>query len=106
MAAVALCATAPNFAAPRTWNPSEPRTPNLEPRRTVQNLAEPGRTLQRPVETREPIEVRLREEGLDHSEVMRTLHFLTDVYGPRLTGSPSLKAAGEWSVKTMESCAD
>ena len=34
---------------------------------------------------------------------MRTLHFLTDVYGPRLTGTPSLKAAGEWSIKTMES---
>jgi hypothetical protein len=44
----------------------------------------------------------IRDEGMNHSEVMRTLHFLTDVYGPRLTGSPSLKAAGEWSIKTME----
>ena len=34
---------------------------------------------------------------------MRTLHFLTDVYGPRVTGSPSLKAAGEWAIKKMES---
>jgi len=49
------------------------------------------------------ISARIRDEGLNHSQVMRTLHFLTDVYGPRLTGSPSLKAAGEWSVKTMES---
>ena len=39
---------------------------------------------------------------MNRSQVMRTLHFLTDVYGPRLTGSPSLKAAGEWAVKTME----
>ena len=46
---------------------------------------------------------RIREEGMQRSQLMRTLHFLTDVYGPRLTGSPSLKAAGEWSVKTMES---
>ena len=46
---------------------------------------------------------RIREEGMQHSQLMRTLHFLTDVYGPRLTGSPSLKAAGEWSVTTMES---
>ena len=30
---------------------------------------------------------------------MRTLHFLTDVYGPRLTGSPNLKAAQDWIVK-------
>jgi carboxypeptidase Q len=49
------------------------------------------------------LNARIRDEGLQHSQLMRTLHFLTDVYGPRLTGSPSLKAAGEWSVKTMES---
>src|SRR6476660_9401110 len=49
------------------------------------------------------VNARIRDEGMQHSQLMRTLHFLTDVYGPRLTGSPSLKAAGEWSVKTMES---
>jgi carboxypeptidase Q len=49
------------------------------------------------------LNARIRDEGMQHSQLMRTLHFLTDVYGPRLTGSPSLKAAGEWSVKTMES---
>src|SRR5690349_16284285 len=48
------------------------------------------------------VNARIRDEGMTRSQVMRTLHFLTDVYGPRLTGSPSLKAAGEWSVKTME----
>ena len=45
--------------------------------------------------------IRLEEE--QHSQIMRTVHFLTDVYGPRVTGSPNLKAAGEWSIKTMES---
>src|SRR5471032_2180882 len=49
------------------------------------------------------INARIREEENSHSQIMRTLHFLTDVYGPRLTGTPSLKAAGEWSIKTMES---
>jgi carboxypeptidase Q len=49
------------------------------------------------------LNTRIRDEGMNRSQVMRTLHFLTDVYGPRLTGSPSLKAAGEWAVKTMES---
>jgi carboxypeptidase Q len=49
------------------------------------------------------INVRIRDEGMNRSQVMRTLHFLADVYGPRVTGSPSLKAAGEWAVKTMES---
>jgi carboxypeptidase Q len=49
------------------------------------------------------IVARIRQEEEAHSQIMRTLHFLTDVYGPRLTGSPSLKAAGEWAIKTMES---
>src|SRR6476646_8983957 len=49
------------------------------------------------------LNAKIRDEGMNRSQIMRTLHFLTDVYGPRLTGSPSLKAAGEWAVKTMES---
>jgi carboxypeptidase Q len=49
------------------------------------------------------INAKIRQEGMDHSTIMRTLHYLTDVYGPRVTGSPSLKAAGEWAVKEMES---
>jgi hypothetical protein len=41
---------------------------------------------------------RIRAEALERSQIMRTLHMLTDVYGPRLTGSPNLKAASEWVV--------
>jgi hypothetical protein len=44
---------------------------------------------------------RIRQDEAAHSEVMRTLHFLTDIYGPRLTGSPNHKAAAEWAVKRM-----
>src|SRR5256886_17376086 len=49
------------------------------------------------------INAKIRQEENAHSQIMRTLHVLTDVYGPRVTGSPSLKAAGEWAAKTMES---
>src|SRR4051795_5665038 len=49
------------------------------------------------------INAKIRGEAQNHSQIMRTLHVLTDVYGPRVTGSPSLKAAGEWAVRTMES---
>ncbi|HEV3141593.1 MAG TPA: M20/M25/M40 family metallo-hydrolase, partial [Vicinamibacterales bacterium] len=49
------------------------------------------------------INAKIRQEEAAHSQVMRTLHYLTDVYGPRVTGSPSLKTAGEWAIKTMES---
>jgi carboxypeptidase Q len=44
---------------------------------------------------------RIRKEGHDNSQIMRTMHYLTDVYGPRLTGSPNHKAAAEWAVKQM-----
>ncbi len=41
---------------------------------------------------------KIRREATDNSRILRTLHFLTDVYGPRLTGSPNLKAAQDWVV--------
>ena len=45
---------------------------------------------------------KIRQEATSNSQVLRTLHVLTDVYGPRLTGSPNLKAAGEWAVQQMQ----
>jgi carboxypeptidase Q len=42
---------------------------------------------------------RIRAEALERSQILHTLHMLTDVYGPRLTGSPNLKAASDWVVK-------
>ena len=47
------------------------------------------------------INAKIRKEGSENSQIMRTMHYLTDVYGPRLTGSPNLKAAGEWAIKQM-----
>ena len=44
----------------------------------------------------------IRQEATDRSQILRTLHFLTDVYGPRLTGSPNLKNAGDWAVKQLQ----
>jgi hypothetical protein len=39
--------------------------------------------------------------GLEESEVMETASWLTDVYGPRLTGSPMLDKATEWAVNQL-----
>jgi carboxypeptidase Q len=44
---------------------------------------------------------KIRQEGSANSRILPTLHVLTDVYGPRLTGSPNLKAAGEWALQQM-----
>jgi carboxypeptidase Q len=46
---------------------------------------------------------RIREEGLSHSQVMETLSYLSDVIGPRLTASPQMKRANEWTKTKMES---
>jgi carboxypeptidase Q len=40
---------------------------------------------------------RIREEGLKRSQVIKTLSYLSDVIGPRLTGSPQMKRANEWT---------
>ena len=47
------------------------------------------------------INSKIRKEETEHSQIMRTMHYLTDVYGPRLTGSPNHKAAAEWAIKQM-----
>jgi hypothetical protein len=44
---------------------------------------------------------KIRQEGSANSRILPTVHVLTDVYGPRLTGSPNLKAAGEWAMQQM-----
>ncbi len=46
--------------------------------------------------------IRIRDEAMYHSQIMHTMHFLTDVYGPRLTGSPNIKAAAEWAIQQMQ----
>jgi hypothetical protein len=37
-----------------------------------------------------------------NSQVMEISSWLTDVYGPRLTGSPNTQKAGEWAVSKMK----
>jgi carboxypeptidase Q len=44
---------------------------------------------------------RIRDEGLQRSQVMALASYVTDVHGPRLTGSPQALAAAEWMVETL-----
>ncbi|MEE2610000.1 MAG: hypothetical protein VX992_04880, partial [Acidobacteriota bacterium] len=39
---------------------------------------------------------KIRREATTNSRIMNTLHHLTDVYGPRLTGSPNHEASARW----------
>jgi hypothetical protein len=45
---------------------------------------------------------KIRREASTNSQILKTVHMLTDVYGPRLTGSPNLKAASEWAIQQMQ----
>ena len=45
----------------------------------------------------------IRAEETNNSNIMWIIHEVADVYGPRVTGSPNLKAADDWAVKTMAS---
>ncbi len=45
---------------------------------------------------------RIKSEAFNNSKVMDTMFYLTDVYGPRLTGSANFKAAGDWAVKRLQ----
>ncbi len=45
---------------------------------------------------------RLREEEFRHGKVMDIMSDLTDRVGPRLTGSPNMKKANEWSRSQLE----
>ncbi|GAB4469395.1 MAG: hypothetical protein OHK0029_42000 [Armatimonadaceae bacterium] len=51
---------------------------------------------------REPINLemmaKIREEGMQRSQLPQNLAYLTDVIGPRLTGSPGLDKANDWTV--------
>jgi carboxypeptidase Q len=44
---------------------------------------------------------RIRDEGFRRSQVMEIVEHLTDSIGPRLTGSPQMKAANEWTVEKL-----
>ena len=47
---------------------------------------------------------RIKEQGMTtNSQVMATLSYLSDVIGQRLTGSPNLKRANEWTKSKLES---
>jgi carboxypeptidase Q len=64
--------------------------------------ATPAATTAAPAAPVDPIE-RIKEEALNKSQVMATLSYLTDVIGPRLTASPNMKRANEWTKEKLTS---
>ncbi|MFL6466803.1 MAG: M20/M25/M40 family metallo-hydrolase [Pyrinomonadaceae bacterium] len=44
----------------------------------------------------------IRKEGMENSKILNTMHYFTDLYGPRLTGSPNHKNAAQWAADEMK----
>jgi len=45
---------------------------------------------------------KIRDEGMKRSEVMDHIGWLSDVYGPRVTGTPSIQQASRWIMRKFE----
>jgi hypothetical protein len=45
---------------------------------------------------------RIRNEGFKHSQVMKLVGYLSDVIGPRQTGSPEIDRANKWAAARMK----
>ncbi|MEP6765528.1 MAG: hypothetical protein ABJB66_14530, partial [Gemmatimonadaceae bacterium] len=46
---------------------------------------------------------RIKAEAMNNSKVMETMSWLSDVYGPRLTWSPNIMKARDWTMSQMKS---
>jgi carboxypeptidase Q len=76
------------FVSPVVSLAQQPVTATAQPATTTVTAAD------------DPI-ARIKDEGMNRSQVMQTLSYLTDVIGPRLTASPGMKRANEWTRDQM-----
>ena len=60
-----------------------------------------------PMEAQAPgvseVYAQIKAEETNNSKIMWIIHEIADVHGPRVTGTPNLKAADDWAVETMAS---
>lgn len=89
-----LCAASVPLTSSAQTPPAEAVSTNRPTEVSTSNRAD--RPSRRSAATNDPI-ARIRDEGLNRSQVMETMSYLTDVIGPRLTGSPNMKRANEWT---------
>ena len=66
----------------------------------LQSLTLPGALLAQETPNAE-INSAIRKEAMENSKAMRVIHYFTDVYGPRLTGSPQYVDAAKWAAREM-----
>jgi carboxypeptidase Q len=96
LCALLLCANLPSAAQQPSPTAPTPSTQTLP----AQTPSPQGARAQAKPDPNDPVQ-RIRDEGLNRSQVMETLNQLTNVIGPRLTGSPEMRRANEWTRDTL-----
>src|ERR1700748_1057668 len=84
---------------PGAQHPAPAPSPNQP---TAKDVVKSVEESSKPKASTDPID-RIKDEGMKHSEGMAPLSYLTDVIGPRLSGSPSMKRANEWTRDKLAS---
>lgn len=74
--------------------------PQPSPQPSPQTPTQPAGQTAPAKDPNDPLE-RIKDEGMNRSRVMETLSYLSDVIGPRLTASPNMKRANEWTRDTL-----
>src|SRR4051812_5224617 len=92
LAAAVLALTAVTFNQARTQQ--KPPDPEVKTQSTTPGAQTDDAAL--------AIDKKLIESAKDGSEVMKNITYLSDVIGPRLTGSDNLKRANEWAAEKMK----
>ena len=69
-----------------------PETPQTPPQRTAEQRAAYRKAM-------EEADQKIAGEVKAHSELIKNLEYLTTQIGPRLTGSPQMQAASDWTLK-------
>ncbi len=85
--------------------PSPPQNPETQanpavkpPKPSAPEVAQTAAAQSAPVND---VIARIKDEGMNRSQVMQTLSYLSDVIGARLTASPNMKRANEWTRDKM-----
>jgi hypothetical protein len=79
--------------------------PPIPPPPTAKTVPQPPAAAKQPLPVSSPEAVALDKKILDEakngSEIMANLTYLSDIIGPRLTGSPALRRANDWTKEKM-----
>lgn len=68
----------------------------------VLSLAATGRAQETAEKAALELDAKIMEDAQKTSEIMKNLCYLSDIIGPRLTGSTNLKHANEWAAEVMK----